>query len=152
MSLVFNPQMKSWLMMNDWCNSKFCKYLHRDHPSVTAILFRGQWLIPNFFLFALHIGQLFLCFALACTHPFWLLIQVLSLWKSCRFETNSSPKMKKFRQNFFESIQSDWAKKMKVLPNSFWGDFRKKYVFQTSKQKRFPFFGGNSNLFKTPTI
>ena len=63
-------------------------------------------------------------------------------------KANSSPKMKKFRQKFFESIQSDWAKKMKALPNTFWGDFRNKHVLQTCEQKRFPFFWGNSNLFK----
>ena len=51
------------------------------------------------------------------------------VWKRCWFEKNSSRKMKKFRQNFFESIQSDWAKKMKVLPNTLWGDFKKKNMF-----------------------
>ena len=86
-----------------------------------------------------------------CFHAsIYYLIIVSLVWKRCWFEKNSSRKMKKFRQNFFESIQSDWAKKMKALPNTLWGDFKKKNMFCKHVNKSaFLFFWGNSNLFKT---
>ena len=61
---------------------------------------------------------------------------------------NDHQKWRNFDKISFKAFNQIELKKMKALPNTFWGDFRNKHVLQTCEQKRFPFFWGNSNLFK----
>ena len=55
-----------------------------------------------------------------------------------------SLKMKKFRQKFFQSFQSNWRKtKIKTLQNTFWADFKRTcFFFKKRKQKRVSFSWG----------
>ena len=65
-----------------------------------------------------------------CFYAFIYFLSSVSLvWKRCWFEKNSSRKMKKFRQNFFESIQSDWAKKNESIAKYSLGRLQKKTSF-----------------------
>ena len=122
---------RKWKVGSWWIklhNSWLCKDFHRNYRSVTAFLLRGQWFVPNFFLFALPVERVSLRFALA-----WLsLFQTFKKMSSSHefwFESIFFSKMKKFRQNFFESIQSDWAKKNESSVKYFLGRLQKKTCF-----------------------
>ena len=57
--------------------------------------------------------------------------------------------MKKFRQNFFEGIQPDWAKKNESIAKYFLETSEKNMFCKLVNKSAFLFFWGNSNLFKT---
>ena len=61
-----------------------------------------------------------------------------------------SQKWRNFDKISLRPFKQIEPKKIKALTSTFWGDFKTKiYVLQTCKQKLFPFFWRNSNLFKT---
>ena len=57
--------------------------------------------------------------------------------------------MKKFRQKFFESFQSNRRKKIKALRNTFWADFKRTCFFSKNvSRSAFRFPEEYSNLFE----
>ena len=133
-------EMSLWFLTRKWKvgswwiklhNSWLCKDFHRNYPSVTAFLLRGQWFVPNFFLFALPVERVSLRFALAwlslfkhfkmsSSHEFW-------------FESIFFLKNEEISTKFLWDLSNRLSqKKIKALTNTFWGDFKTKiYVLQT---------------------
>ena len=131
-SLVFNPQIKSWLMMNKVAQFLTLQRLPQELP-VRDSFPPSRTVVCS--------KLLFVC--VACregisTLRVGVIVSFSNILRRCHHPTDFGlkafffSKMKKFRQNFFETFQTDWAKKIKALTSTFWGDFKTKiYVLQT---------------------
>ena len=141
--------MKSWLMMNKVAQFLTLQRLPQELP-VRDSFPPSRTVVCS--------KLLFVC--VACregisTLRVGVIVSFSNILRRCHHPTNFGlkafffSKMKKFRQNFFETFQTDWAKKNESIDKCFLGRLQNKDVLQTCKQKLFPFFWRNSNLFKT---
>ena len=128
---------------------------HMIYKNVQISTAARVWLGEAAYMLPLHEtvvypSTVFVCFAFRVVdsmHCFsspispWCLILLQSLQGTKK--QIYSQKMKKFRQNFFESFQSDWRKKNKSIAKYFLGRLQKNMFFlKKCKQKRVSFSWG----------
>ena len=87
-----------------------------------------------------------LCFSASITHVTY----VFFYEKDIDSKTIHHEKWRNFDKSSLKAFNQIELKKMKALPNTLWGDFKKKNMFCKHVNKSaFLFSWGNSNLFKT---
>ena len=116
--------------------------------TVALVLFGEHWLLPTLFLLALA-GRMcsYITFASLLPsmswHVFFLFERDVGLK---RIHHEKWRNFDKISLKAFNQIEL----KMKALPNTLWGDFKKKNMFcKHSNKSAFLFSWGNPNLFKT---
>ena len=123
-SLVFNPQMKSWLIVDKRIQFPVWQ------RSVDGLLVHAPWLE--------YCGRLLQPFCTLCcrvsipTHCVSFLAPYSRTVCWCYIYTNSGlkafffhQKWRNFDKNSLKAFKQIEAKKMKALQNTFWGDFKK---------------------------